>query len=429
MFRNPKLYKLSNGIRVLLDSLPNFESTALYIMVGAGSRNESESGPRSEFGISHALEHMMFKGTQKRTSEEIIQETAACGGLINAYTSYNLTAYHIMLLQDNLDFALDIMSDIFLNSMFPAGEFEKEKSVIVQEILSYIDNPQAQAEELLGQAVFRGGLAHDVAGTIESVVGIAREDLVDYKADNYSPENTIISLSGAGISDAPATLVKLEKFFGGWKAGKAPRDYIRTSYEQGFKRKDRPDLEHTYLKVAWQSGNALDRRRNLHAKIFANIVGQGMHSRLYREVRDKLNLVYFIGMGNTAFEDVGLMQIDAQTMPENVQAVFDATARIIRDLPANPITREELGRTKAIMKAAKTIAMEDPLRRADSFASELLMFGNMRESEEFLKDLEETTIDDVMAVAKDTLGTLPSVTTYGAPHDVDLEETAKKFIP
>ncbi|MDR0319753.1 MAG: insulinase family protein [Rickettsiales bacterium] len=426
MFKNPNIYKLSNGIRVLIDPLPSFESVAAYIMVGVGSRNETDSGPRSEFGISHILEHMAFKGTRNRTNENIVQEIAAVGGLVNAYTSYDITAYHIMLLKDKLDFALEIMSDMFLNSTFPAEELEKEKSVIVQEILTYLDNPQAQAEDLLSQTVFKGGLAHDIAGSVESVVAATREDLVKYRDETYSPENTIISLSGA-VDDSVAVLAKLEKLFGGWK-GALPRDYIRTSYHRGVGGKVRPELEHSYLKVAWRSEDNRDRKKNLHIKILANIVGQGMHSRLYREAREKLNLVYFIGMGNTAFEDVGLLQIDAQTMPENVQAVFEAAARIVKDLPKNPITPEELSRAKAIMRAARTISFEDPSRRADSFGAQMLSFGEIRAQEEWLADLESATIDDLMKVAGELFAALPSVATYGAPHESDLESIAKKFI-
>ncbi|MDR2685834.1 MAG: insulinase family protein [Rickettsiales bacterium] len=430
MFDNPKLYKLSNGIRVLLDPIPSIESTAMYVMVGTGSRNELPAAPgrKSELGISHVLEHMAFKGTSRRDSHQISREIADNGGLINAYTSYDVTAYHIVLLQDRLDFAMDILSDIVLNSTFPEDELKKEKSVILQEILMYMDIPDAETEKLLSEVVFPGGgLGHDVAGTMESVFGIERDDILAYQKATYSAENTIISLSGAGLGNPEEILAKLEKLFGGMQKS-APRDYIRSSYHQGVACKLKPELEHTYLKVAWESFPCSERDKTLNAKLASAILGFGMHSRLFEEVREKQNLVYSVAMGNTAFEDVGMVQINAQTTPDNVEKTFAACAKIITELKTNPLTDEELSRTKAVYRASKTIGMENPEARADYFAHQMLMFGGMEDLRTQLENIDRAQLGDVMSVVSEIVSKTPTIIAYGAENSCVPDSSANLFV-
>ncbi|MCL2629464.1 MAG: insulinase family protein [Alphaproteobacteria bacterium] len=427
MLKNPNLYKLKNGIRVLLDPLPNFESLAMYVMIGTGSRNEIETPNHSEFGVSHALEHMLFKGTKRRTATQLNYEVAANGGISNAYTTFNLTAYHMMVLKDKLDFAFDYISDIFLHSTFPEEEFKKEKSIIIQEIMTYMDNPDWCAEELMNQTIFKGGLGHEIAGSIESVAKLTRQDLINYRDATYCPENTIISLSGAGIDNAPEILTKLEKYFGEMKPAPA-RDYIRTSYVRSSVCKVKPNLEHSYIRIIWPSANSMDKKKNMRSKILANILGQGMHSRLYEEVREKQNLVYYIGMGVGSFEDIGTTQISAQTAPGNVQKVAAACVKVIKELlESKPITADELNRTKAVVLASRTIAMEDTGNRADYFASHMLMYGDLLAPDEYSNELDAITTDDLMNTAREIFANEPSVIIYGAENDCDPAQTTQKF--
>lgn len=428
MFANPKIYQLKNGLRVILDPLPGFDTTTIVVGVNVGSRNENGDVPRSEFGISHLIEHMQFKGTARRSYWDINKETAANGGLANAFTSYNMTAYTMTLLGSRLDFALDMMSDQFMNSTFPEEELDKEKRVVVQEILSYMDNPDAMAEDLVSETCLTGGLAHDIAGSVPGVIAMTRDDLIAYKNAHYTAANSVISISGAGIDDAAAVLAKLEHYFGSLPAGQAT-DYFKTTYHQGAGVKEKSELEHSYLRIAWPAAPSGNRRKVMLGKVLANIVGQGFHSRLFDELREKQHLVYHINMGDTAFEDIGMMQIEAQTMPENAQKVFAATAKVINDLKTNlPIGEEELGRAKAIIKSARTLKLEYAGGRADYFARMLFMFGEIGSAQDYLAEVDTASVAEIRALADEMFATKPTIVVYGAAvPGLDLEKMAGLF--
>ena len=192
----PKLYKLSNGIPVIIDSLPGFESASVGVYVKNGSRNESTP---DEFGLSHLIEHMAFKGTATRDAHEITGSIENVGGVINAYTTFNMTAYFSTVPVRRREIAFDILSDIVKNSVFPEDEMVKEKNVVAQEIKSYQDIPESVLDRKMFNSIFRGGMRHDIGGDVKSVCKFSRDALIRYFKSNYSAKNSLLVLSGGGL--------------------------------------------------------------------------------------------------------------------------------------------------------------------------------------------------------------------------------------
>ena len=421
----PTLHKLSNGIPVIIDYLPYSESLTFGVYIKSGARNEREE---CEFGISHLLEHMALKGTKKRHYREITESVENVGGNINAYTTSAITSYHATVPCAHRELIIDIISDIVINPTFPAEEFELEKQVVIQELKSYEDYPESVIYNRMCDAVFRGGLRHDIGGTIDSVRGISRDQMADFYKKHYSAKNSVIVISGGGIDNADEILAEIEKYFGTWGAKDVP-DYVQSDYVNALSHTKRGDLSHTYFNIVWRARPSVHRNDSLAQSMTLRVLGIGFGSRLFQEVREKQGLVYVIRAAAMTFEDIGVAIIESQTERAKIDDAIRAVANVIRDVKdgVRPITEIELTRAREMAKGGLLMGLDSSFNRTDYFAARYLHYGELDDIAENIRALDAVTLDDVNAAACELFKTAPSVITLGVEHELPLDVWQKLF--
>jgi predicted Zn-dependent peptidase len=416
----PKIYSLSNGIPVIIDSVPGFESITMGAYIKSGSRDEINP---ADFGAAHLLEHMAFKGTKNRNKHQITTAIENIGGVINAYTAWNVTAYHATVPVPHKNFAIDIIADIVQNPLAPQEELMKEKLVVVQEIKSFEDIPDACLESAALHAIFRGGMRHDIAGSAESVMAMSRDALLNYFNLHYSAKNCTLVLSGGGLEDADATLSLLEKVFGEWRAFDVPK-YEFSTYLNAVSHTQKSELSHSYFKAVWPTTPATSRESNQAVELLMTVLGAGFSSRLFQEIREELGLVYSVSAESMAYEDIGIAAIDAQTEPAKLKQTVRAIANLCNDIKNGkaPITEEELARAKEMIKGALIMGLQTTSRRADFFASRNILFGGIDNMQKNIEIIDSVSMTDIARVAAKVFANPPSIITLGMEHDLPLSE-------
>ncbi|MCL2369288.1 MAG: insulinase family protein [Alphaproteobacteria bacterium] len=421
----PKIYKLSNGIPVIIDHLPYSESLTFGIYIKSGSRNES--APR-EFGISHFLEHMALKGTKTRSARDIGVAIENVGGMSNAYTTHNMTAYHATVPRAHRALAIDIISDIVQNPSFPEDEFEREKSVIIQELKSYEDWPGAVIENRMHEEIFRGGLRHDIGGTIDSVMAMTRDDIKNFYHKNYNAGGATVVISGGDIENSDKILNEIEQCLGNWDTGNAPTNNV-SHYVPALSHTKKSDLSQTYFKIIWPGRPTLKRNdfRPLH--ILTMILGSGFSSRLFQEIREKRGLVYGISMATSAFDDTAITVIEGSTEKAKLSETVQEIAKLINAIKmgTDPITMDELNRAKEMARGALLMGLETSYRRSDYFASRSVMYGGLDDIQENINAVDAVQLCDVNAAAVELFAHAPSIITLGVEHEIPLEKWQALF--
>jgi predicted Zn-dependent peptidase len=358
--------RLANGFRVATDRMDHVETAAIGVWVGIGARHES---PKIN-GISHMLEHMAFKGTERRSAEAIVNEVESVGGQINAYTSRENTAYYLRVLADDVPLAVDILADILRHSIFDAGELERERAVILQEIGQCTDTPDDLVFDQFQEAAYPSqAIGRSILGTADNVRGLDRAALADYMAAQYGADRMVLAASGKVDHQA---LVRLaEDAFGGLGAlGGAeaePAQYL------GGHHAEQRELEQLHLVLGYD-GLAYDDPDFYTMGALSSLLGGGMSSRLFQEVREKRGLVYSIYTFNTAYRDGGLFGLYAGTGPDEVRelmpVVLDQLAAV-----GGTVTEEEIARVRAQLKSSLLMAMENTRARAERLGQHMLIFG------------------------------------------------------
>lgn len=399
-----KVTVLPNGLQIVTDNMDEVDTVSLGIWVDIGAMYE----PAEINGISHLLEHMAFKGTTSRTARQIAEEIENVGGYINACTSRETTSYYIKVLKEDTALAVDILADILRNSIFDPEEFEREKTVVLQEINQSLDTPDDIVFEHFQTCAFPNQPAgRPVLGSVETVMGISRETLDFYMKTNYTPNRMVISASGKINHDEFVRLI--EKYFGSMSAkdGLTAPDVV---YKGGEYRENK-SLEQVNLVLGFPGVSVFD-DDYYTAHVLSTILGGGMSSRLFQEIREKRGLVYSVFSFNAAAIKGGLFGIYAGTgeaeAAELLPAVCDEILKIRQS-----VTKEELVRAKAQLKAGILMSMETTTTRAEQNAAQLLAFGRLKEKEEILDKIVNTTEDDVTNLAERMFSQTPSLACLG----------------
>src|SRR6185295_12769517 len=363
-----EISKLENGLIVVTDPMPHLESAALGVWVGCGARHESSR----EAGLSHMLEHMAFKGTQSRSAKDIATQIEAVGGDLNAYTSREQTAFHARVLRDDVDLALDIVSDILINPTFDKDELERERDVIIQEIGQTDDTPDDLIFDYLQEACFPNQpMGWSILGTKDTVANFSRNDLQSYMASNYRAGGMLMIASGAveheRLADgARALLLRLRQ-------GGAPA--FEPARFRGGELRDNRDLEQAHLSFAFP-GVATTDADVVTAQVFATALGGGASSRLFQEAREKRGLCYSIYAFSQSHRDSGMIGIYAGTSEEKAGDVAPIIAGEIETM-AQSASEEEVARARAQLKATLLMALESPASRCERIAAHLFNFGRV----------------------------------------------------
>ncbi|MBU0629488.1 MAG: insulinase family protein [Candidatus Margulisbacteria bacterium] len=388
---NAKKTVLPNGVRVLTEEIPSIRSVAMGIMVGAGSGNETNQ----EAGISHFIEHMMFKGTPKRSSFQIAHALDSVGGKMNAYTSKEVTMYYAVVLDQHLEVAADVLGDMFINSIFDPKEMETEKGVVLEEIKMYEDTPDELIHDLFAEKILHGHpLGKPTIGFNETVGAIAREDIQKYRQRLYTPNNIIVSLAGAVPKNAMDLLLP---YFGGISGGEFRHEGAKAEIKANvFLKKKKTEQAHLCLGVKGPSHRDKDRYAY---SIMDNVLGGTMSSRLFQEVREKRGLAYAIYTASSPFRDFGLSYVYAGTGKETLGYVIELIIEQYKQLKKEGITKEEMTRAKEYIKGSMVLSLESSSSRMGFMARSELYHDRIQTVDEIFAEIDKVKPDDIVRLA------------------------------
>ena len=383
-----------NGLTVATDTASDFESITVSVLVKNGSRNENQQNN----GISHFLEHMAFKGTSTRTARDIAEEFDMIGGYFNAYTSRTSTVYYAKVLKDDLEKATDILTDIILNSTFAKEELEKEREVILQELCMTRDTPDDIVFDYFQETAFKDQpLGRSILGTEEFIKKLSREELCDYFKNQYSTKNTIIS--AAGNFDADKFNDMVDDRFKNFQT-KSVSKYEKANYSGGELRVSK-DLEQNQFLMGFEGLSYL--YENFYdLQILAIILGGGMSSRLFQEIREKRGLVYNISAFSSSYSDCGIFGIHSALDSKNINLLIDL---IIQELLSvtEKIDDMEIERAKAQVRSNLLMSMESTTSRAKKLCNNFAMFGRYISNDEILKKVNDVSVGSLKKIARQIL--------------------------
>lgn len=379
---------LDNGLRVASDSMSGVETVSLGVWAAVGTRHE----PAAVNGVSHLLEHMAFKGTERRSARDIAVEVEAVGGQINAYTTRERTAYYAKMLADDMPLAIDILADILQHSTYDAEELARERQVILQEIGQAEDTPDDIVFDHFQAVAYPGqALGRPVLGAAEIVARMSREEVAGYQRRNYGPEALVLAAAGRVEHDRLVALAK--RHFRTLPDG-APPPPEPARFVGGVRCTER-DLEQLHLALGFQGVGYLDPDYYTQS-VFSTLYGGGMSSRLFQEVREKRGLVYSVYSFASPYADGGLFAVYAGTGKEEAKELLPVVADELRKLPAT-LETAEVDRAKAQLRADILMARESTSARAEQLAHQLLTYGHAVSPAELVRRVE--AVDEARVVA------------------------------
>ena len=383
--------RLPTGLLVVTDAMPHLETASLGVWVGSGSRDERPD----EHGISHLLEHMAFKGTSRRTARQIAEEIEAVGGDLNAATSIETTAYYARVLRANVPLALDVLSDILADPSFDSEELRREQNVIVQEIGAAEDAPDDLIWDKLQETAFADQpIGRSILGTPATVRSFDRARLAAYLSRNYRSSDMVIAAAGA--IDHQAVVAEVERRFASF-AGPRPPTSDPARFVGGSHIETR-DLEQAHIALGMHG--LPHRDPSLYSlQVFTNVLGGGMSSRLFQEVREQRGLCYAIYAFHAPYSDIGMFGLYAGTDAADVAELMRVVVGEI-NAAAETINEAEVARAKAQMKAGLLMALESSSARAEQLARQLFNWGRPVPLDELVEKIEAVTVESARAAGR-----------------------------
>jgi predicted Zn-dependent peptidase len=378
--------------------MPHTRSVSVCIYMGAGSRYESDA----QAGVSHFIEHLCFRGTKKRASaKDISGAIEGVGGVLNGGTDKELTVYWCKVAQPHFHLALDVLADMVLHSRFDKKDIEKERQIIVEEISMSKDAPNQLVGMILDELLWPDHpLGRDVAGTNKSVADMSRELMLDYMASEYSPANTVIAIAGNVQQDEAVN--EVQKILGNWANKKTRLDFVPYIENKNPRMKiENRETEQTHLCLALP-GLSLQHPQRFTLDLLNVILGEGMSSRLFLEVRDKLGLAYNIHSYLDHFQDSGALTVYAGVHPKKLEIGITAILEQLTGLKEK-ITEEELHKAKELSKGRLLLRMEDSRSVAGWVGGQEILNGSIMDVEEVVAIIDKVTAEDMCKLAKELL--------------------------
>jgi len=395
---------LSNGIRVVSEAMPHLETASVGVWVDVGARYEDQAIN----GISHMLEHMAFKGTTTRSARRIAEEIENAGGYLNAYTTREHTTYYARVLKDDVALAVDLLGDILTNPRFDDVELAREKDVIIQEIGGANDTPDDLVFEMLQETAYPNQpIGRSILGTPDRVRAISRDDLIAFMATHYTGENMVIA--AAGNIDHDALVPMLEDAFGRLPSS-ASRLWVPATYQGGTRMTDRT-LEQVHVCFGLNS-LAFDHPDYFALQVYSMILGGGMSSRLFQEIREERGLAYSIYSFVSPHADAGLFGVYAGTHPSMVAGLAPLVADEMKKMLAGA-SDEEMIRARAQLKAGLLMSLESTSARIEQLGRQMLIFDRDIPTAELVQEIDAVDVDAVRRVAEETLASQLSVAGVG----------------
>lgn len=383
-----KIHHLSNGICLVFEKMPFVKSVSVGIWVKAGSMYESAE----ENGISHFIEHMLFKGTKNRTAREIAEETDFVGGHINAYTSRECTCYYTKTLSENLALSIEILSDMYYNSLLKDEDIELERGVILEEINMYEDSPEDVAlDGVMAKMWKKSPLGLKVEGTVDSVNSITREMMLSYMKRRYTAKNTVISV--AGCFDENSLISLCEEYFSR-EDGCITEIPSETVFFSGMHRRKK-DIEQAHLAIAFPSYDMFSERLYSQS-LMNNILGGSMSSRLFQSIRENHGLCYSIYSYTSSYPNAGMLGIYAGLSSDVIDDTMDMIDKEIYTITTSPVSGYELEKVRNQLRCSILMSRESCDARMNENGKSMLLLGRVRTDDEILERIGDVTPADIL---------------------------------
>jgi predicted Zn-dependent peptidase len=395
---NARLTTLASGLRIATCEISHVETAAMGIWAGVGGRHE----PANLNGISHFIEHMLFKGTSRRSARRIVEEVEGVGGDMNAYTSEERTCYYATAAAEFFPRVCDVLCDLYMNPKFTTRDIERERGVICEEILMYRDEPASHVQELLNKHFFSGHpLGRPLTGTPDTVESMQRDDFLSYRATHYHAGSTVVSAAGRiGHEEVIAHACRLLEKIPSRKPVrqvKAP-DYSREPTVVS----ERRDVQQTQVALGFPGPSHHDSRRYA-MQILNVILGGNASSRLFQELREKRGLCYSVSAHPSSFKDTGMLNISLGLEQRNVEKSLRLILSTFEDLKKRPVRPAELKRAKEYAVGTSRMSLERTSTHNMRLGGSVLVYGRIIDPEEIHSRLRGVTCEDVQAAAKDFL--------------------------
>ncbi|HEY6268254.1 MAG TPA: pitrilysin family protein [Candidatus Acidoferrum sp.] len=392
--RDIQKHVLPNGLVVITETMPHVRSVSVGVWVRNGSRREVPE----ENGLAHFMEHMVFKGTERRSAEAIAREMDSVGGMLDAFTSKEQICFNAKILDEHLPIAFDVIADLVLRPKFDSEDVKKERQVVLEEIKMDLDNPEYLLHEIFTSGFWpRHSLGRPILGTPETVKGFNRDGLFTRFRDWFAPDHLVVTAAGNVTHDQVLELVQRE--FGHMSpTGPAESDGAPQT-EAPIHLETKRDLEQVHLCIGVPSA-PLGHEDRFAVAVLNNLLGGGMSSRLFQNIREKQGLAYAVFSELTPYSDAGMMTVYAGTAAETVGQVIDLTIREFRALKESPVAEEELRRSKNHLKGSLMLSLESTSSRMSNLARQELYFGRFYSLDEILAGIEAVTSEELQSLAQ-----------------------------
>ena len=409
---------LPSGLRVVSQSVPGFRSVTFGVWVGVGSRDE----PDHLAGATHFLEHLLFKGTERRDALEISSAIDAVGGEMNAFTGKEYTCYYARVLDSDLPLAVDVICDMITSATLTPADVESERDVIDEEIAMHADETSDHIHDLFAEQLWgMSPLGRSITGSPESVAGLTREQVVGWYRRRYKPSDIVVSVAG-NVDHAEVVRLVRKAFERHWVTTEAEPAPVRLPSDKpvptyGGVRVHHRDVEQAHL-VLGMPGLARNDERRFVAGVLHGIVGGGMSSRLFQEVREKRGLAYSVFTFGSAYADSGMVGVYAGCLPKKAGEVLDVVRDELELIANGNITPDELLRGKGQMRGSVVMGLEDAGAKMTRIAKAELVYGELPTVDHILHRIDAVTLDDVSQLAAELYAGTPALTVMG-PFDED----------
>ena len=409
-------WTLENGLHVVGERLPYLRSVSIGVWMRVGSMMETPA----ENGLSHFLEHMVFKGTEKRSTRDIAEEMDAVGGQMNAFTGKDCTCFYAKVIDEDLPLAVDILSDMTLHASLDETEFNKERGVILEEISMEEDSPEDVVHELLSRIQFGDQAAGmPILGPAEQIAAYTRDDLANYRARHYHPENCVVAL--AGNYDPEQVLALMQQYFGEWKKSGQRQTVPPMQPVPGQKAAKEKDTEQLHICLGYP-GTFLGSDELYPMSVMNNLLGGAMSSRLFQKIREEMGMAYSIYTYPSTYVGCGTFAVYAGVSPKNGHAVLNETLKQLDLLCRDGVTEKEFREAKNQLRGSYLLGLESPGSRMQSMGRGQLHLDRCMTPEETVAKIEAVTIESVNAVARRIFSNAPCISVVGKQAETYIKE-------
>ena len=394
MDRDIAVSTLSNGVRIISETIPHVRSVAVGVWMGTGSRQETAE----QNGVSHFIEHMLFKGTTSRSAEQIARSVDSIGGNLDAFTAKEMVSFNAKVVDEHLPLVFDILSDLVLNPLFRSEDIEKEKGVVLEELKMEADNPEYLVHEIFSASFWKDHpLGKPILGTRETVKRFSHQAIEDFYRKVYVPSNIVITAAG-NLHHARLLELAGERFEGLPANGSVPVS-PKPSTHARLNLRDKRSLEQIHLCLGVPC-YPLPHERRYAASVLSTVLGGGMSSRLFQNIREKRGLAYAVFSEVSAFHDTGCISVYAGTSRESVRQVVSLILDEFRLLKQDPVPAEELRRAKDNLRGSLLLGLESTPSRMANLARQYLYFNRFYSLEEMASNIERVTAAEIQEAAQ-----------------------------